>query len=400
MPLLIRKRQIAIEEEGTEGSAETLVAADVQFLVEDVESSYTPEANDRNPMRETLSHEGVVIGAEFGEITGRTELKQRNSGDAVTTNPPMHDLYLAAGLVQCGIWTVQLAGAPTGTFRAGEHVTGDDGTPADIYVLGVDGSNVMTYALRVSPAGHDPVAAEGLTGDDSGATASVDAAPAITQLGVGYHPTSSSTAPSFTVGDYMDGVVNTIFGARANAQVNVGGVGQLGYLQFTAQGTADAPVDGALLVGVSIPNIVPEVFLSASVKVHGKPLDVDDVAELCVDSFTLDFANTLARRNCANKATGIVSYRITDRLPVINIDPERELEATIPFFTNFGAGYAFGFEATIGSTAGKKTWIVAARCQYTELPGADREGIAILNAALRCNAASTGGDDEFFIAHV
>ena len=182
----------------------------------------------------------------------------------------------------------------------------------------------------------------------------------VTDIGVCYHPTSSNV-PSFTIGDYMDGVANTLFGARANGSINVANVGAMAYLNFNFQGTAQAPVDAALFTGTTVPDIVPETFLSAAVS-----LDGDSV---CVDSFALDFGNTLAERPCANAATGITSYRITDRLPVITIDPERELEATVAFFTDLAAGTRLGFEATIGQTSGTRLKVVAGRCQYTELNG-------------------------------
>ena len=382
--ILTRKRQMPIEVEAVEGTAETLIAADVQFGVEELESSFTPELQERNPLRATLSREGVVVGAKFGEITGRTEIVQRIAADPVTTVPPFHDVLLASGHAQAEVKTsVTTAGA--GTFRVGEHVTGASG--ADVYVISSTGT-LFTYVL---PTGNtEIVGTELLTGDDSGATVTSDAGPTLAVTGVAYHPVSSGTS-AFTLGDYMDGVETTLFGSRATGTFGAGGVGQIGYLNFTFNGQAAAPGDQPLLTGTSVPNIVPETFLSAAVTA-GSGADL-----LCVDAFSLDFGNTLGRRNCANQANGIISYRITERLPLITIDPERDLEANVPFFTNFDAATQFGFNALIGQTAGTRARVIAGRCQYSELAGADREGIATLNATLRPAATTSDGDDEYFI---
>lgn len=387
MSLLTRKRQVAIEQEAVEGTAETLVAGDVQFLVEELDSSFAPEVNERNPLRETLSREGVVPGAKLGTINGRTELKQRNSGDAVTTPPPMVDVLLASGHAAGQVKTATMD-ATIGAFVAGERLDGDAGTPCELYYISGEGGTTLTYALRAGA--QDIQNGETVTGLDSAVT-SIATTPAPTQIGLAYYPVSSGV-PSFTVADYMDGVVTTLFGARCNGGINCERAGAIGYMTFAFEGKALAPVDAALFTGTSVPNIVPETFLSAGVKAHGDLL--------CVDSFNLDFARQLARRPCANQPTGIISHRITDRLPVITIDPERELEATVDFFAKFDAATQFGFTATIGQSAGKKTIVVAGRCQYSELSNADREGIATLGASLRCNAASSGGDDEYFICFV
>ncbi len=382
--LLTRKRQVPIELEAQEGQAATLDASDVQFGVEEVESTYTPEAQERNPLRATLSRSGVVIGAKFAELTGRTEIVQRVAGDPLTTVPPFHDVLLACGLAEAEVKTcVTATGA--GTFTIGEHITGAAG--ADVYCVSSTGT-LLTYVLR---SGDTEIAAtELLTGDDSGATVTSDATPTLLVTGVAYHPVSSNVG-SYTIADYMDGVALTLFGARATGQFGAAGVGQIGYLNFTFSGQASAPVDASLFTGTTVPNIVPQTFLSALVSTGSGP------DTMCVDSFSLDFGNTLGRRNCANEANGVIAYRIVERLPLITIDPERDLEGGTPFFTDYDAATLFGFTATIGQVAGRRAQVIAGRCQYSEMTAADREGIATLGVTLRPTNVTSDGDDEYFI---
>lgn len=379
MPLLTRKKQFALALEAVEGTAETLGASDVVMEVEETEANYTPEMQERNPLRAHLSPQASVVGIEMGEITGRTETAP---GATTTTKPNVDLLLLTSGLQVHTARTMALSGAPTGTFLPGEYITGDvTGTG---FFVRIDATTMMFVELTAWAA------AEVITGSISAATATIDAAPAFTDIGFGYRPNSVNPA-SATAAVMMDGIRKQVFGARSEATLEVGGTGQIGFWNFTMNGAMTQPIDQALFSPVTVPNDIPETFKNASVKIN-------DVDELCVDSFSLALGNTVARRACSNAATGIKSYRITNRRPVISIDPEQELEATIDFFGKFAAGTLFGFYAQIGSTAGKRTIVCAPRAQYQEMPGGDREGLGIYSPTLLCSkGGGPSGDDEVLV---
>ncbi|MEE9609543.1 MAG: hypothetical protein V3U03_17535 [Myxococcota bacterium] len=379
MPLLTRKKQFALKVESVEGTAETLAAADVVMEVEETEANYTPEMQERDPLRKHLSPKGSVVGIEMGEATGRTETAP---GATTTTKPNVDRLLLACGLQVHTARSFLLAGAPAGTFLPGERITGD--AVGDGFFVRLD-TLTVTYVEIVAFA-----ATEVVTGSISAATATTDATPALADVGFGYRP-NSVNPDSFTAAVMADGIRKQVFGARAEASLEVGGTGQVGFWAFTMSGAMTSPVDSVLFAGVTVPDDVPETFKNAAVK-------TDDATELCVDTFNLALGNTVARRSCSNAATGVKSYRITNRRPVISIDPEAELEATINFFGKFAGGTLFSFYAQIGSTAGKRTIVCAPRVQYQEMPGGDREGIMIYSPTLLCTKGGhPDGDDEVLI---
>lgn len=381
MPLKTRKKQLAMKAEGTEGVAETLTAGDVVFEVEDLEGQYTPEMQERRPLRSSLSAVPNVVGKEFGPITGRTELKPA----ALATDPlPLERLLLSLGLQAHDAVTIELAGAPTGTFTAGEYITGD-GTGEGLF-LRLDGTTLMYARLSAFAA------SEGITGSISGATATVDAAGSETVVGKAYRP-DSGDGSSFTSGALMDGLKWEAFGARGDGSFEVGGTGQIGYVSFTVNGPMLAPVDQALFSGVTIPKVKPSTF-------KGSTVTADGVA-LCIDSFSLSLNNTVAQRACSDAATGVKSYRITDRRPTLSIDPEVELEATIDFQSKLAGAALFGFYAQIGADTEKRVIFAASQAQYTELGNADRESLATYAASLLLTGGGhPDGDDEFVIAFV
>lgn len=381
MPLLARKKQFALKQESVEGTAETLAAADVKMEVEDLQGNFTPEMQERNPLRSDLGRSASVVGSTMGEITGKTEIAPGLV--AATDDPNAHRLLLALGLQQHTARTCVLNAAPTGTFLAGEYITGNGvGTGFFVSVAGTTLTFVQLVAF---------VAAETITGSISGATAICHTTtPVFTNIGKAYRPDSTSAVPAFTGAVMHDGKQIKIFGSRGDGSIEVGGTGQIGYLNFTLSGAAVQPVDAALFTGVSVPAVIPETFLNAALTAGGNAL--------CVDAFTMALGNTVAKRTCSNKATGIASYRITARQPRITIEPEQELESVVAFFAKFAAGTLFDFYAQIGTSVGKRTIIVAPRAQYVELGQGDREGISTHSAQLALTRGKApGGDDELLI---
>lgn len=382
MPLELRKAQLAIKVEGVEGVAETIAAADVVSEVEDLDWSFTNEMNERNPLRSTYSGVPLVPGMTMGVITGRVELV---GGGAAGTKPPA-DLYLRA----LGYSTVLTTYSTTlqaghGDLLPGEKATVDSGTIIRIIEKLADGTLYYAHVSGLSPLS----AGDTITGTLSGETADVQAA-APTELNYAYFP-NSDAPESFTVAGYEDGIRMLAYGCRGNGSLQVEGVGRLLYLQFELSGASDGPEDAALLTGLTLPSITPQSFLSAGVVVQ-------DGALVCIDGVTVDINNTVAARRCANAATGIKSYRITDRKPTISISPEAELEADVDFWATYNAGDLFSYFARVGSAASKRCSILAPQAQYAGIDRSEREGLRVYDANLRCCGQDDAGDDEMWIA--
>lgn len=382
MPLLTRKKQFALIVEGTEGDAQTLALADVVMEVEELDMVYGPEFQERKPLRADLSPLPGTIGVTAGEITGRTELKPAATA---SDDPQIHRLLQALGLQQNDVKRIDVTGAETGNFLPGEYFTGD-GSATGFYVDS-DADNLWYVELVAI------VASEVLTGSLSSSAITADNPSGEVDQGKAYRPDSTATTNSFTAAVMHDGLRKQIFGSRGDATFEVGGTGQIGFCNFTLNGAAVQPIDQVLFVPV-VPSIIPATFVGSAVTV----LQGSNSDSLCVDTFSLAIGNTVARRACSGSATGIKSFRITDRRPVLSIDPEVELEAQIDFFTKFGTAAVFGFDAQIGSGALKRTRILCPQVQYTELGNSDREGLSTYSASLLCTKGGhPSGDDEFLI---
>jgi hypothetical protein len=90
MALLTRLTELAVATESVKGTAETLEAADVVILAEDVTFAYAPQELARNPYRNHISPMASVPGARIGTMTARVEFK----GSGTATTPPSIGLLL------------------------------------------------------------------------------------------------------------------------------------------------------------------------------------------------------------------------------------------------------------------------------------------------------------------
>lgn len=381
-PILERTKQFAIAIETTEGTAETLAASGVTMEIEEATANFIREMNTRNPHRTTLTKPKPIPGRGRGEISGRVELTPGET--AASDNPPCHRVLQALGMKQFPVKTCDLDAAPSGTFIPGERITGD--VAAEMYFISLTGTT-MTY-LSVT----DPADSENLTGQISAADADGNATINVTAIGFGYMPTSAEAdMESATACLNEGGIRTTIYGARGTGRFFCDGSGEIGYLEFTLSGTATKPTDQSDFSGTNVPSVAPEAFLSSAADVDGDTL--------CFNAVALELNNQVVERRCSDAATGIRAYRISDRDPKINIDPEVQLEAEHATFTKYDGATAFGFYCQIGSSAGKRFIICAAQATYEGIDKADREGIRTYNATLACTEGEEDvGDDEFLIA--
>ena len=149
MPLLIQRAQVAAKIETTEGTAETLGAADA-ILVENASFEPTIEMHEYDPMRRTLSPMPDIPGKRSARLTFTVPLK--GSGTAGTA-PEYGDLFKACGMAE--------------TVVAGTSVTYDpasESIPSMTLALYLDGKVYKIWGARgtfkLACAVGEPIGAE------------------------------------------------------------------------------------------------------------------------------------------------------------------------------------------------------------------------------------------------
>lgn len=378
-PLLMRKAQIAIEEESVEGTAETLVAADAGIRV--YEPSFTANIDrfKRTPARTTLSQLAAVVGKQVGEFSFKTELK--GSG-AVGTIPSFDDALRACGFARSVVESIAVGAVSGGPYVPGETITGGT-SGATGRVVGEGAATPINFVVLSGTFASGEV----ITGGTSGATSTSSATPTAAQ-GFEYLPVSSSV-PSATIGYYLDGVRKLLFGARGSVSIEATN-GEPVFLSFSFQGVYGGVADVALLSGVTFETTVPPAFLNVGASVHG--------LSAVFGAMTLDIANTIAIRESANATLGVLSAFISGREPTGSIDPEMAIVADHDFYGKLASGATGRLFAEIGSAAGNKVTLGCPLVQYAGVGEGDRDGLALATLDLDLISASPDtGDDELQI---
>ena len=208
----------------------------------------------------------------------------------------------------------------------------------------------------------------------------------VADTSVTYEPASESI-PSATVGLYMDGVLVKIWGARGNVSLAVT-TGGIAVLHFRFVGADFSVTDVAMLSGVSYDATKPPVFLDASFSIH------DYAAK--IGSLNIDMNNVLTLREDPSQASGHFSTLITDRGPMMSIDPETVKVAQADFFGDLRAGAEGAVSMSLGASAGNIATITGPKVQYATISPGSRNGLRSLGIDCAMNRSS--GDDELSIA--
>src|SRR3989304_4563589 len=112
MAVLTRRGVIAAKIEATEGTAETLVGSDANFLVIDPKFTANIALNKRLNIAESLSQFAAVPGAQMAEITFGVELK--GAGGAGAT-PALGKLLKACGFSETVVASTSVTYDPIST---------------------------------------------------------------------------------------------------------------------------------------------------------------------------------------------------------------------------------------------------------------------------------------------
>lgn len=195
----------------------------------------------------------------------------------------------------------------------------------------------------------------------------------------------SASIPSLTLGRYLDGKLNRIWGARGSFKL-LAELGKPAIINFDYLGAGWDDADVAML-SPSYDAVQPPVFLNATFTVEGYAFKINKVE--------IDLANELQLRDDVNSVTGYASTLITGRKPTGSFNPELTLKATKDIFALLNNGTEGALSIVIGSDSFNTITITAPKLAITGIADADRNGIAALDVKFELNPSS--GDDEVVI---
>lgn len=386
MPKLYRVRQMAAKIEAVEGTAETLAAADGKLLVYDAKTKFDPSMFKRDPMRSSLSQMTQLPGLKKGTVTGRLEV--RGSGTS-TTAPEWFKLARSAGFSQHTVQTISIGSITNGPFQHWELVTGGTSSATGRVVFQTaDGAGAL---LLVVVSGTFQ-SAETLTGGTSGATATSSST--ASNYGIGLKPTyvlaqDATGVPSLTTATYEDGLAKKLRGVRGKGKFTFKN-GEPAFFEYEGMGAAvTTPVTDTALLSITHETTVPPVFLSAALTLGAYSPVVNEIG--------LDLNQTVALRESVNDASGLLSTVITDREPILTINPEVTSVADYDIFNEWLAATQRKLDFTLGSSAGNRLRFYAPAFQVLEVDDAERDRLALNQVRAQLNENFSGLEDELFI---
>lgn len=210
----------------------------------------------------------------------------------------------------------------------------------------------------------------------------------ITEAGVHYTPVSDNLE-TCTIYCYYEQVLHKITGCAGTVSFSGQG-GAFTQANFTFSGNYIAPVDAALPTNAVFEKSVPVQTELAQATLGG----TDD---FCLSSFTIDFSNTVTPRTCLNRADAYAGFRITNRAPVVTIDPEAMPEAKFALWEYMTLGTLFSFHVRVGTTRGNIVRFQSDNLQISDISYADRDGLRAYTVNLAAVTTTANGNDELRI---
>ncbi|WP_285906780.1 hypothetical protein [Pseudodesulfovibrio pelocollis] len=377
----LTKRQVLLDKiEAEVGVAETVDAA-VNAVLALSGTEITPEgekvADDR--LSDTLSKQPHAIGRLVNGLTRQHELRGGGITGSVVAEPDYSALLQSCALTRSAVVFVA-AEAGTGTFAAGETVTGFTSGAVGSLIAVVGGGLLLE---AVSGTYQDE---ETLTGSTSEATATATAGPV---TGHQYTPLSNpDLTKTITTVYYRDGHKFTVTGCRSDLSLSLP-VGQPGKLNFTQQGRFTLPVEAA--------NPTPTLSTHKPPLCVNLGLAIGSYALSGVNELTLALGNTLTKDEDLNAPDGLHTYIITDRTPTGSVDPKADALTTFDPWTAWKDGTLARLAFLLGSEPGNRIFIEAPSIQYVTPAYGDREGT--MTTALSFELKGVSGDDELRLVY-
>lgn len=196
-----------------------------------------------------------------------------------------------------------------------------------------------------------------------------------------YTPTSVFTSQkTCSIAYYKNGKKNILTGCMGNFVMTPDSNRLI--LEFEMSGVWGAPTDASLptpTYDAGLPlmwSAATNVYTLASVPLY-------------LSTFSFNPGNQVVPRYSGGR---ILHYMVTDRDPVITMDPEEELCATYDAYAAWLAGTEAALSLAIGNGSYKAT-LAAAKFQHRNPKEGDRNGKIITDVTGQCNFNSAGDDD-------
>lgn len=190
---------------------------------------------------------------------------------------------------------------------------------------------------------------------------------------------------------YLNGKLRKIYGAAGNGVVNLP-TGKMGFIDWTFTGVWGGETDAAI-VTPTYPTALP---------LRATGLNQLNDVDLCASNVTIDFGNVVTLRECVKNISGQLragyeSAIITDRTPLISVDPEAKLVATRDAYGAWIASTEALWEYDVAGPTNSVLVFDAPKAQIVNNADGDRNGLAIDTLQLQCNKNGATHNEELSI---
>ena len=198
---------------------------------------------------------------------------------------------------------------------------------------------------------------------------------------------TGSNVKSVTIGCYMSGMLKKIVGAVGSFRI-VLPTGRMAYIEWTFQGVWVTPTDTAILTP-TYPTASPIRFASGTCTFNSDALKVENV--------TINSGNEITMREDPATASGYCAGLVTSRLPTITANPETDLVATRPTYTDWVDGTEAALSIVLDGPTDSDITISAPKAQIVNAQEGDRNRIVTDDIEWRCQKNGATADQELSI---
>ena len=149
-----------------------------------------------------------------------------------------------------------------------------------------------------------------------------------------------------------------------------------------------------MVSGISFPAVLPPIFRGANLVLQKDGELANPPISPCIRSFTFQTNNTLAPRQCANAASGVLGYEITSRAPGGTFDPdifpESQFRLMDLFLNNYSGKLTFQVGGQTSADAYNRFWFMVPVAAITAVGDGDANGRATRSVTYACTTGSAG----------
>jgi hypothetical protein len=203
--------------------------------------------------------------------------------------------------------------------------------------------------------------------------------------------TGPASFPTVTLGLFRAGRLYRIAGTALDLTMK-GKSGSPIEIDWKAEGVWQAPISQALITP-TYPTVVPPRFAGATFTVGG--------TSYTIENFEFALGNSLYVRPDITQTAGYKGAVVTDRNPVLKIDPESLPLGTQDWYAAHLAMTTFAFTMTVGTVAGNQMTLASPVLQLVA-PPKDKESGDVLRDDLEFIPIrnTNAGDDEWSLTFV